>query len=406
MTRTAPRLQRDEEKPLKLPFTRREYARRLQNTRTRMERAGIDVLLVTDPANMNYLTGYDGWSFYVHQMVAVGPDDSQPLWIGRPMDANGARVTTYLDPANIYSYPDHFVQSAKHHPMQRVAEVLRERGWDRKRIGVEKEAYYFTAGAMESLRRRLPRARFKDATNLVNWVRVVKSRKELEYMAQAARIIEGVMKVAIASVRPGARQCDAAAEIWRAAVRGTREFGGDYPGLPPMLPSGPGIAAPHLTWSDERFRRGEGTVLELAGVRRHYHCPMARTVFLGRAPRRMADAAKVVLEGLETAIEAMRPGVTAEEVEAAWRRVIARHGIVKESRIGYSTGLNYPPDWGEHTVSLRPGDRTVLEENMTLHCIPAIAMDDWAIEISECVRVAKRGGQPFCRFPRRLFAKR
>ena len=120
----------------------------------------------------------------------------------------------------------------------------------------------------------------------------------------------------------------------------------------------------------------------------------------------MADSAKVVVEGLETALAAMKPGATAHEVEAAWRQVISHHGIVKESRIGYSTGLNYPPDWGEHTISLRPGDRTVLEANMVLHCIPAIAMDDWAIEISECVRVTRRGGIPFCNFPRRLFVKR
>jgi Xaa-Pro dipeptidase len=390
---------------MKLPFSRAEYAQRLHNTQARMDKAGLDVLLVTDPANMNYLTGYDGWSFYVHQMVAVGLDAPEPLWIGRPMDANGARVTTYLKHENIFDYPDHYVQSTKHHPMERVAEVLRAHGWDRKRIGVEKEAYYFSAGAMESLAKNLPRARFRDATNLVNWVRIVKSKKELEYMSQAARIIERVMRTGIDNVRPGVRQCDAAAEIWRTAVRGTREFGGDYPGLPPMLPTGDGIAAPHLTWSDAKFVKGQGTVLELAGVRLHYHCPMARTVFLGTPPKKMVDSAKVVLEGIGAALDAMRPGATGRDVEAAWRKVISRHGIVKESRIGYSTGVNYPPDWGEHTLSLRPTDRTVLQENMTVHCIPAIAMDNWAIEISECVRVTKRGGEPFCKFPRKLFVK-
>ena len=173
-----------------------------------------------------------------------------------------------------------------------------------------------------------------------------------------------------------------------------------------MLPTGTGLAAPHLTWSDEKFKRGEGTALELAGVRYRYHCPMARTVFLGQPPQKMRTAAKVVLEGLQAALDAMGPGNTAEQVEAAWRAVISRHGITKESRIGYSTGLNYPPDWGEQTISLRPGNRTLLQENMTLHCVPAIAMDGWAIEISECVRVTKRGGKPFCNFPRKLFVKR
>nr|MCS5572975.1 M24 family metallopeptidase [Pseudomonadales bacterium] len=228
----------------------------------------------------------------------------------------------------------------------------------------------------------------------------------LESMADAARIVERMMRIGIQSIQRGTRQCDVAAEIWRTGVAGTRKFGGDYPSLPPMLPTGSGIAAPHLTWTDERFKHGEGTALELAGVRHRYHCPMARTVFLGQPPKKMRSAAKVVLEGLQAALDAMTPGTTAEEVEAAWRRVVSRHGITKESRIGYSTGLNYPPDWGEHTISLRPGDRTLLQENMTLHCVPAIAMEGWAIEISECVRVTPKGGKPLCDFPRKLFVRR
>ena len=112
----------------------------------------------------------------------------------------------------------------------------------------------------------------------------------------------------------------------------------------------------------------------------------------------MTESVKVVLEGMQAALDTMKPGASGHDVEAACREVISKHGIVKESRIGYSTGLNYPPDWGEHTLSLRPKDRTVLQENMTIHCIPAIAVDDWAIEISECVRVTKRGGEPFCKF--------
>ena len=132
---------------MKLPFSSVEYRRRLANTKARMEKAGIDVLFASDPANMNYLTGYDGWSFYVHQMVVVAQDEPEPLWIGRPMDANGARVTTWLNHDNIYDYPDHYVQSTEHHPMDLVADITRERRWARKRIGVEMDAYYFTGAA-------------------------------------------------------------------------------------------------------------------------------------------------------------------------------------------------------------------------------------------------------------------
>ena len=129
-------------------------------------------------------------------------------------------------------------------------------------------------------------------------------------------------------------------------------------------------------------------------------------MFLGKPPQKLVDTEKVVIEGLNAALAAVRPGATCEEVEAAWRGVVARHGIVKESRIGYSVGCNYPPDWGEHTASLRPGDRTVLQPNMTFHCIPGIWMDDWGIEISECFLVTQRGAEPFCDVPRQLFVKK
>ena len=65
------------------PFGRSEYERRLDRTKERMRAEGIETLFLTDPANMNYLSGYDGWSFYVHQGLVVSLDHDQPVWVGR-----------------------------------------------------------------------------------------------------------------------------------------------------------------------------------------------------------------------------------------------------------------------------------------------------------------------------------
>ncbi len=386
-------------------FEKAEYGERLAKTKARMEANGIEVLLATDPANMCYLTGYDGWSFYVHQLLVVAADADEPIWVGRGMDAGAAKVTTYLADANILGYPDDYVQSTEKHPMDFVADLLKRKGWDKRAVGVEMDAYYFTAACLESLKRNLPDARFHDATSLVNWVRVVKSPAEIALMDRAARIIERTMNTAIEAVTPGARQCDAAAAIHHAQIGGTPEYGGDYTALVAMLPTGVGTSTPHLTWTDEPFVEGEATILELAGCHRRYHCPMARTVFLGKPPEKVSHTAEVVVEGLNAALDAVKPGITCEEVEAVWRQSIARHGIVKDSRIGYSTGLNYPPDWGEHTLSLRPGDTTVLEPNMTIHMIPGVWFDDWGIEISECFQVTESGARPLADVPRQLFVK-
>ena len=72
-----------------LPFTPAEYAQRLARVRAAMAEAGVTTLVTVDPSNMAWLTGYDGWSFYVHQGVIVGPDGDPVFW-GRKMDAMGA----------------------------------------------------------------------------------------------------------------------------------------------------------------------------------------------------------------------------------------------------------------------------------------------------------------------------
>jgi len=389
-----------------LAFTEQEYRDRIRRTRERMATEGIDVMLCSNPANMCYLTGYDGWSFYVHQLVMVTANESDdPVWVGRGMDANAAKVTTFLPHDNIIAYTDDYVHSKVKHPLEFVADLLKERGLERARIGTEMDTFYFPARSLLSLQRRLPEAEVVDATTLVPWVKVIKSPAEIEYIERAARIVEKTMRTAVDSITVGARQCDAAANIFHSQISGTDEFGGDYTAIVPMLPSGQGTNTPHLTWSDGPFNNGEATIIEIAGCYRRYHCPMARTVQLGEPPKKLADTAKVVVEGLNNAMEAARPGNTAEQVEDAWRKTIERHGIRKESRIGYSTGLNYPPDWGEGSVSLRPGDKTELQEDMCLHVIPGIWMDDWGIEISECIQVTPSGGRAFADFERGLIVK-
>ena len=177
-------------------FSAAEYARRLAKTRAAMEKAGLDVLFVEDPSNMAWLTGYDSWSFYVHQGVAVFLD-ADPIWWGRRQDANGAVRTVWMADDRVFGYADHFVQSTERHPMQDLARVLADAGHGRARIGVEMDNYYFSAKAYTTLLDSLPDATFLDATALVNWQRGIKSDAEIGFMRKAARIAENVMDLSL-----------------------------------------------------------------------------------------------------------------------------------------------------------------------------------------------------------------
>ncbi len=386
-------------------FTINEYQERIRRTKIQMEANGTDVLLISDPANMNYLSGYNGWSFYVHQMLVLLIDEEQPIWIGRNQDANGAKQTTWLLHDRIISYPDDYVQSTTKHPMDFIAKILSEIGQGTRRIGVEMDTYYYTAMAHSRLSASLPDSSIHDATNLVNRVRLIKSDPEIEYMKRAGKIAETAMYAGIQAAQAGVRECDVAAAIYHAQISGTEEYGGDYPAIVPLMPSGIKTSAPHLTWSEQRYPSEETIILELAGCYKRYHAPLARTVVIGEPQQRVSDVADIVVEGMNEVMAFMKPGVTCEETEAVWRKAISRYGLEKESRLGYSMGLNFPPDWGEHTASLRQGDQTVLKPNMTFHVIPGMWYDDFGVEISESVRITEGGCELLCNFPRQLITK-
>lgn len=389
-----------------MPFEKSEYLERMRKVKDSMSKKGIDVLLITDPANMCYLSGHNAWSFYVHQMLMVTLDDEMPTFIGRYMDAFcGVMGTTWLDKNHVRAYPDYYVQSDVRHPMDYISEILKEMNLDKKTIGVEMDNYYFTAAAYESLRNGLPNAKFAKGDLIVNWVRIIKSDKEIQLMKKAGKVAERAMQAGIDALNPGARQCDVAAAIMHAQVTGTEEFGGDYPSIVPLLPSGELAGAPHLTWTDDRYPENSVVAVEIAGCHQRYHSPMARTVCIGKPSEKVLRAGEAAVEGLNAALSIVKPGIALEEVELAWRKTVAKYGIEKESRIGYATGLNYPPDWGEHTASIRPGDKTILQPNMAFHCIPGMYFDDFGVSISEAFYVTENGCETFANFTRKLFVK-
>ena len=388
-----------------LRFPAAEYQQRLGKIRGEMERVGAEVLLVADPANMNYLSGYDGWSFYVPQVLVVLGSEPAPFWMGRPQDTSGARLTTWLPDDHIRSYPESFIQSLDHHPMEAVADLLRELGADHSRIGIELDAYYFTAQAYLALLRALPASTLLDASLLVNCVRLTKSPAELAYMRQAASIAQHAMATAFEVIEPGVRECDAAAAIFAAEIGGTADVPGDYPAIVPLMPSLERTTTSHLTWTDRCYEVGDVVNLELAGCSHRYHAPLARTLYLGTPPPAYRDLADVVLEGVEAALATIAPGAACEEVEAAWRRRLQAGGYEKASRLGYAVGIGYPPDWGEHTASLRAGDRTVLQPGMTFHLIAGMWAPPMGLELSETLAVTEAGCEVLTTFTRDLLTK-
>ena len=386
-------------------FTDNEYKNRLKKVQSEMQKKGIELLISQDTANINYLTGYDAWSFYYSQCVIVHVNSDEPLCFVRAQDAGGAFITTYLKKENIIIYDEKYIHTWPTHPYDALVDLIKKKKWDKINIGVEMDAHYFTAYCYEKLKKGLPNAKILDSERLVNWVRVEKSIAEIEYMKKAATISEMAMKTAMETISPDVRQCDAVAEIQRTLFRGTPEYGGEYASIATLLPTGKGTSASHLTATDKKFVNGEATIIELSGTYKRYHAPMARTINLGKPDQKKLDAMKATNEALEEGINASKPGNTANDVAKKFWGVLDKYGIKKESRTGYSIGIGYPPDWGEHTLNIYKGDMTELKPNICYHMIAVMQFGDWGVESSESIRITESGNELLCNFSRDLHVK-
>ena len=194
-------------------FSKEEYKNRLKKVQKSMQEKGIDLLISQDTNNMNYLTGYDAWSFYYAQCVVVHVNSEEPMCFVRAQDAGGAYIKTYLKKENIIVYKEKYIHTWPMHPYDPLIELIKKNKWDKLNIGVEMDAHYFTAFCYEKIKQGLPNAKIKDSERLVNWARLIKSDAEIGFMKSAAAISEKGMKTAMEVINPGTRQCDAVGEI-------------------------------------------------------------------------------------------------------------------------------------------------------------------------------------------------
>ena len=388
-----------------LLFSPEEYLGRIASVRNRMVDQGLSALIVTDPANVYYLTGYNAWSFYTPQLLFVPTAGPLTLFL-RDMDAKGAMHTSWLPPEDIVGYPERYVQRPHIHPFDWVAFALRQR-WEVARassspVGVEMDSHFFSPRAFRSLVNGVPEWRLVDSFELVNWIRAIKSPAEVALMRKAAVVTTGAMDAALETIGLGVGQNEVAAEIAAAQARGQGDIGGDYPAIVPLLPTGESADTPHLSWTNRKFINDESVSIELAGVHRRYHVPLARTAVVGKPKQELIRLEGVVAEALSAVLAVAEPEVPTAELARTWNRALALAGLEKPSRLGYSIGIGYPPDWGERTISIRTEDDQILAAGMTFHLICGMWMNGYGYELSEAILITDDGCDTFTSFPREL----
>ena len=381
----------------RLPFSREEYERRYNLVLDGMKEAGVAALLIRGPENITYLTGYETPGYYGYHCLIIARGE-QPVLVGRRLEimSNVPEFSWLTRMANV---EDHDV------PVEVTIKTIKKLGLERRKLGIEPDGWFFTVNEHAALVGALPRARFVDCSKIVEYARMVKSEPEVRIIRRAVAIADKACMAGIRATRPGTTEDLIAAAVHKVWC----EEGAEYTGLPNFIASGWRTGVCHATWRGRKIDKNDLVGFEIAASKNRYCGAVYRVATVGKVQPRVRKLAEAQVEALGAVVEAIRPGAISEKVDKAGRDVIAAAGFGKwhVNRLGYSIGVNYPPDWGEgQIIDIRKGEKRPLQENMTFHIVSGTQIpNEFGTCTSASVRVTATGCEVLNTIPRKIFEK-
>ena len=348
---------------MSIHFTAEELAARRKAAADELADRGLDGLLVFRQESMYYLTGYDTFGYVFFQCLYLGADGETLTLLTRTPDVRQARHTSVIEDIRVW-YDAEGVD-----PARDLKEILEEHGAKGKRLGIETDAYGLTGFNLRRVEAALSGfCELVEASDLVTGLRMVKSPAEIEYVREAARLVDLGLDRAVEVAGPGVFEGEVLAALQGAIFEG----GGDFPANEVIIGSGPRALLFRYAAGMRRMDRVDQLSLEWAGSYRHYHAAMMRTLAVGEASEYQRHLFSVVREALEEMTEALSPGRPVGEVDDAHRRVLDGAGL-REHRYaacGYSLGTTFSPNWMDRPM-LYAGNPVPAEPGMVffLHCI-------------------------------------
>jgi Xaa-Pro dipeptidase len=369
-----------------LHFSREELADRRARTIAAMAARGLDGLLMFRQESMYYLTGYDTFGYVFFQCLYLGAD-GRLILLTRAPDRLQAMHTSMVEDIRIW------VDSPDAKPALELKAILQEAGRAGQKLGVEYEAYGLTGRNGMRLNAALDGfCTLEDASDLVSRLRVVKSAAEIGYVRHAAQLADLALDEAEQLARPGAFEGDILAAMHGAILRG----GGDDPGNEFIIGSGPDALLCRYFSGRRHLDAQDQLTLEFAGVYRHYHSCLMRTLIVGEPPARQREMHHVTVEALEACKAALKPGRPIGEVFDAHARVLDRAGYQahRMNACGYSLGTTFAPNWMDWPMFYR-GNPEIAAPGMVffIHIIIFDADRTLAMTTGQTVLVGERGAE-------------
>jgi Xaa-Pro aminopeptidase len=360
------------------------HEQRREQLARHLDAEGLDALMISGTVNVTYLTGFTG--------------DSSVLVLtrGRALLVSDNRYTAQIAEecpglATHIRPPSQRIQEA-------VAEVLR--GLGGRSVGFETAAV--TVADFEALRGLAPSLDWKGASDRVEKLRMVKDPSEVAQVQEAIGFAERAFAAFRALLRPEDREID----LFHTLEHCVRQAGGQCTSFPPIVAAGDRAALPHAPPTTRAAGSGRMLLVDWGASGPLYKSDLTRVLdtrktssVSGTGPA-LEDVHDVVLRAQEAAIRAVRPGVAAQEVDVAARRVIAEAGYGEHfgHGLGHGVGLEI-----HEAPFLRPNSPVTVQAGMVFTIEPGVYLPGWGgVRIEDDVLVTPDGCEVLTRVPRDL----
>ena len=365
-------------------FHREEFERRVRRLCVALDAQGLDGLLLFKQESMYYLTGYDTFGFCFFQCLYFGADGRKVLMTRAP-DLRQAQHTSTLDDIRVWT------DEAGASPALFLRNMLEELGCRNQHLGIELDSYGLTGrnwGAVQSALESF--CTLTDASEVVTRLRMVKSQAELLFVEQAAKLADDALDEAVSLAGSGENEGRILAGMHSVMF----SAGGDYPGNEFIIGSGRDALLCRYHSGRRVLDDKDQLTLEFAGVYRHYHACLMRTLIIGSPCRQQIVMHSVCREALAACRENVRPGNSMGTVFDAHTEVMDEGGFQAHrlNACGYSLGATFTPTWMDYPMFFH-GNSEPIAAGMVLflHMILMNSEEGYAMTLGETIQVTEAG---------------
>lgn len=387
------------QKGQKAIFSQKEYRRRISAVQASMIKEDLNVLVVSNLADITWLSGFQTIGSYGYGLYAlVVPAKGNPFLFSSDFESHNAKIDSWVNDIVVYAV----LEGGGAAPMKRLAEVLVQRGLAAGRVGCQLGHYGLTAEQFRVFEANLPDSEIIDATVAIDRAHSIKSAEEITVIRRAASLTSAGMTAAINSVHEGGTDNAVAAAAGETIIAG----GGEYFSIHPIVTSGARSGIPHSTFRRQKLAQGDCVFIEVIANYQRYSAPAMRVVSVGPPNDEVCRAFEACSASVTTLCEHLRAGASSRAAARAAGRALRaiEPNLVWHGYYAYSVGLSFPVvccDCNTNTITEHTDYE--LKAGMVFHCNTSLRkIGVFGVTLGDTVLVTETGHEVLTTVPREM----